>query len=88
MTTVMRKCKVCGAEYEYCHTFKHPIPGAFRWQDVACCPEQGADYLAEVIASRIDSVEEPEELIIEDDIDDDIDEDEEFDVFDEEEDEE
>lgn len=51
-------CKVCGKEYEYCHT-KKKDPRTFRWQDVACCPEHGEEYLALVIASRTESVEEP-----------------------------
>lgn len=51
MATAMRKCKICGNEYEYCHTAKR-IVGIFRWQDVACCPEHGSAYLAKVEASR------------------------------------
>ena len=30
-----RICKVCGKEYEYCHT-QRTVPGIFRYQDVAC----------------------------------------------------
>lgn len=51
MATATRKCKVCGCEYEYCHTARH-VAGVFRWQDVACSPEHGSIYLAKVIESR------------------------------------
>ena len=51
MATAMKKCKVCGREYEYCHTARR-IAGVFRWQDVACSPEHGSIYLARVEASR------------------------------------
>lgn len=49
MATVKKKCKVCGAEYDYCHTL---IPGVFRWQDVACCREHALEYFAQVEAAR------------------------------------
>ncbi len=50
MAKAIRKCRVCGAEYEYCHTFK---PGdGFRWQDVACCPEHGSEYFRRVLEAR------------------------------------
>ena len=45
-----RKCKVCGTEYEYCRTVRNG--DAFRYQDVACCPEHGSIYLARVLESR------------------------------------
>jgi len=51
MATATRKCKVCGKEYEYCHTVRR-VAGVFRWQDVACCPEHGSIYLAKIEASR------------------------------------
>lgn len=51
MATATKKCKVCGAEYEYCHTARR-VAGVFRWQDVACCPEHGSIYLAKIEASR------------------------------------
>ena len=53
MATAMKKCKVCGKEYEYCHTLRR-VAGVFRWQDVACCPEHGSIYLAKIEASRAD----------------------------------
>lgn len=37
----MKICKVCGAQYEYCHTITTNV---FRWQDVACCKEHGIKY--------------------------------------------
>lgn len=50
MATGTKICKICGAEYPYCKTvFK---PGVFRWSDVACSDEHGAEYLAKIIASR------------------------------------
>ena len=51
MATAMKRCKVCGCEYEYCHTAKR-IAGVFRWQDVACSIEHGSIYLARIEASR------------------------------------
>lgn len=44
------ECKVCGKEYEGCRSVKR-TPG-FRWQDVACSPEHGSEYLARIEASR------------------------------------
>lgn len=46
-----KKCKVCGAEYEYCRT-KYQNTDIFRYQDVACSPEHGSIYFAKVMASR------------------------------------
>ena len=51
MATATKICKWCGKEYEACHTFKR-VAGVFRWQDVACCEEHGANYLAAILASR------------------------------------
>lgn len=48
---VICKCRVCGKEYEACHTIR-PTSDYFRWQDVACSPECGAKYLADITASR------------------------------------
>lgn len=50
MPIAIKKCKVCGCEYEACHTNK--ISNGFRWQDVACSPECGAIYLARVMEAR------------------------------------
>lgn len=54
-------CKVCGKEYEYCHTVRR-VDGVFRYQDVACCPEHGSIYLQRVIASRTEDTE-PEKKV-------------------------
>lgn len=51
MATAMKTCRVCGKEYECCHTLKR-VAGVFRWQDVACSPECGEIYLARIRASR------------------------------------
>lgn len=55
---VMCKCRVCGKEYEACHAIR-PTPDYFRWQDVACSPECGAKYLADIMASRVAPEKEP-----------------------------
>lgn len=83
MATAMKKCKVCGGLYEYCHTNRR-IAGVFRWQDVACSPEHGSIYLARIEASRantdakvekspelvIDLIEDDEDELFEEDFDD------------------
>lgn len=46
-----RKCKICGCEYEYCRTMITDT-GIFRWQDVACCQEHGAQYFQRVLEAR------------------------------------
>lgn len=77
MATAMKECKVCGRKYEYCHTAKR-IAGIFRWQDVACSPEHGSIYLAEVVAARTNNVpivfEKPLSNAAHDEIDDEYDE--------------
>ena len=45
-----RVCKICGKEYPYCKT-ENPN-NVFRYQDVACCPEHGAQYLHDVLVAR------------------------------------
>lgn len=93
MATATKICKVCGKEYEYCHTVRR-VEGVFRWQDVACCPEHGSTYLAEVIASRTSnspqkkdskkkSVSTSKKVANYEDLDDDEDEFEDEDDFDE-----
>ena len=47
----MKKCRVCGKEYEPCHSAKLQ-PGVFRWREVACSPECGATYLQQINESR------------------------------------
>lgn len=60
MAKGIRICKVCGREYEYCHTARK-TPGIFRWQDVACCQDHGSIYLSRIIASRSGSPTKTEE---------------------------
>ena len=50
MAKATRVCSICGKEYPYCKTFRKE--GVFRWQEVACCQEHGAQYFAEVLAAR------------------------------------
>lgn len=45
-----RICKICGREYPFCYTIRRD--NAFRWQEVACCPEHGTEYFNRIIASR------------------------------------
>lgn len=54
MPKATKICKVCGKEYEYCHTVRR-VAGIFRWQDVACSPECGSTYLARIRASRAET---------------------------------
>ena len=51
MASIMRVCRVCGKEYESCHSVNRNA-NVFRWQDVACSPECGATYLDRVNESR------------------------------------
>jgi hypothetical protein len=60
MATTIKKCKVCGQDYEYCHTLR---PGVVRWQDVACCPEHARIYFAQVETARNPISEAVEEHI-------------------------
>jgi len=50
MAKAIKKCRVCGKEYEYCRTFRSG--SGFRYQDVACSPECGSIYLSAIIESR------------------------------------
>ena len=45
-------CKICGKEYEACHTVRPNLNNEFRWQEVACCEEHGAQYLKQILESR------------------------------------
>lgn len=62
MAAAMMKCRVCGKEYEACHTLKR-IAGVFRWQEVACSPECGSIYLAKIEASRAVTPTEKNEAV-------------------------
>ena len=52
MAIGIKICKVCGKEYEACHTLRPNLNSEFRWNDVACCPEHGAEYLRRIMESR------------------------------------
>ena len=56
MASVKQVCRVCGKTYEACHTAKKNV-GEFRWQEVACSPECGAEYLRRVMAARAKPVQ-------------------------------
>lgn len=60
MPKAMKICKVCGKEYEACHT---PNPGVWRWRDVACCYEHGLQYLHDVQVARGEIVEDKVEPV-------------------------
>lgn len=51
MALATKKCRVCGAQYEACRSAKTNA-GIFRWQEVACSPECGAQYLKLITESR------------------------------------
>ena len=50
MAKVMKTCRVCGKQYEACHTPN--TTGVFRWRDVACSIECGRIYLERIEESR------------------------------------
>ena len=52
MAKGIKICKVCGREYEACHTLRPNLNNEFRWQEVACSPEHGAEYLRQVLIAR------------------------------------
>lgn len=52
MPTVKKTCRVCGKSYEACRTAKRDLTGVFHWQEVACSPECGAEYLRQVTEAR------------------------------------
>ena len=51
MATATKKCRVCGEEYEACHTLNKSA-NINRWQDVACSPECGTIYFTKIEESR------------------------------------
>lgn len=50
MPDVRKVCRVCGGEYVACRSLMRT--GEFRWQDVACSPECGTEYLRRVMEAR------------------------------------
>ena len=51
MASQKLKCRICGKEYDACSSSKKHS-GVFRWQEVACSPECGSEYLKRVLQSR------------------------------------
>ena len=51
MASAVKICRVCGKEYEACHSLSKNT-NTFRWQEVACSAECGATYLDKVNKSR------------------------------------
>lgn len=51
MPTAVKTCRVCGKSYEACRTLSRAV-GVFRWQEVACSPACGAEYLRRIAAAR------------------------------------
>ena len=51
MATTIKKCRVCGKEYEACRSANRAA-GVFRWQEVACSPACGSTYLQQINESR------------------------------------
>ena len=43
---------MCGKSYEACRTMMNRTAGVFRWQEVACSPECGAEYLRRINEAR------------------------------------
>lgn len=46
-----KACRVCGKQYKACRT-ANKLDGVFHWQEVACSPECGAEYLRKVTEAR------------------------------------
>lgn len=57
MATAIKICRVCGKEYPVCHSLRRGDT-TFRWQEVACSPECGEEYLRQILISRGELVEE------------------------------
>ena len=69
MAKEIKKCNICGAEYEYCHSFVNSSDNVYRWQDVACSPKCGNIYFARILRSRGINPED-EGIFVDDDTDD------------------
>ena len=57
MAGAIKRCRVCGKEYEACRSAKR-VDGVYRWKEVACSPKCGQVYLARILESRKPAVEE------------------------------
>lgn len=51
MASSKLKCRVCGKEYDACSSSRK-YDGVFHWQEVACSPECGNEYLNRVLRAR------------------------------------
>lgn len=51
MPIAKKVCRVCGKSYEACRSAKRDV-GVFHWQEVACSPECGTEYLRMVNEAR------------------------------------
>lgn len=51
MASEKKTCRVCGKEYGPCRTANRD-PNVFHWQEVACSPACGAEYLRRVMEAR------------------------------------
>lgn len=51
MPIAKKTCRVCGKSYDACRSIKREV-GAFHWQEVACSPECGTEYLRMVTEAR------------------------------------
>nr|DAG55814.1 MAG TPA: hypothetical protein [Caudoviricetes sp.] len=51
MAKVIKQCRICGKNYEYCHSCRKGDI-TFRWQEVACSPECGRMYFDQILRER------------------------------------
>lgn len=51
MAKVIKQCRICGKDYEYCHSCRKGDI-TFRWQEVACSPECGRMYFYQILKDR------------------------------------
>lgn len=58
---MIKYCRVCGKPYTACKSTMNNYDGVFRWQEVSCSPECGAEYLEQVMESRKKVVEQPKQ---------------------------
>lgn len=70
MPAAVKVCRVCGKKYEACRTPN--TSGAFRWRDVACSVECGAEHLRRVNESRGVHEAEPEVMSVETSVEEDV----------------
>lgn len=62
---VEKICRVCGKKYEACNT--KAVKNTFRWQEVACSPECGSEYLRMTQIARGKLNEEPQPTLYNED---------------------